>query len=116
MAATGTTNDAMSDGEKYAVRLTVGAAALANCWPRNIGWPVRPRPVEWTPGVALLPYGARIWDGLRAATRETMSLHELQESCVSAYCWLLEGGITALDMEAAKKLYTSPTTADSSAQ
>ncbi len=52
----------MDAGEMWAL----GAAALYACWPKDVTWPVQPRPRPWTPAKKAVVYGHEIFDQLAA--------------------------------------------------
>ena len=89
----------------YAETLAYGAAALRMCWPPKRTWPARPRPREWRPGVPSGEYGAEIWEGLRAATRGRVSVHQLQAMALRALTFAVRSGMTEEEVSQAEDFW-----------
>lgn len=93
--------EAMDTGEFYAL----GAAALAESWPKDLAWPVQPRPRPWKAGMKSLALGQEVFDGL---ANGGIDFNELINACSSARTHATSSIVTAQEVEAAKDFCEAP--------
>ena len=99
-------SEAQIDLGGLAETLSYGAAALRMCWPADKAWPVRVRPMEWRPGLAVTAYGAAIWEDLRAGTKGTHSISILRAAVLAAHNFAVFSALTEAEVREAQGFST----------
>ena len=93
--------EVMEGGEFYAL----GAAALAESWPKDLAWPVQPRPRPWRPGAKMLHHGQEVFDGL---ANGGVNFKELVDACVISLQWAETSIVTVGEVQQAEDFSGAP--------
>jgi len=88
----------LSDDADVVTWTVLGAAALRECWPDDLGWPAPMRPLRWTLGKPIASYAQDVFDALA----EVVPRSKLYAACSVAMSWARSHAIAETEVSEAE--------------